>query len=299
MTRARSVQRQAGAEGRRRIEEGVEVPVVRANGIDIYYEVQGQGEPLVLIPYLAADQACYAFQVAEYAKNFTCFTVDLRGAGLSGKPEGTYTTELLADDVAAFMQAADVDRAHISGLSLGAATGMWLAAKYPARVKSLSLHSAWPSTDPFLGVVVEGWRIMAQALGSVTDMVIKGIFPWCFTPELYAARPEYIDSLAEFVRGRPMPPVDAFLRQSQAVLTHDARQVLGSIQAPTLITFGERDAVTSTRFAAPLTDGIPDSELVVFENCAHAPIYEDVDEFNQRTQEFLQRHSGPGSALTS
>ena len=76
--------------------------------------------------------------------------------------------------------------------------------------------------------MVEGWQIMAQALGSVTDMVIKGIFPWCFTPELYAARPDYIESLADFVRGRPMPPVDAFLRQSQAVLDHDARAVLGS-----------------------------------------------------------------------
>jgi pimeloyl-ACP methyl ester carboxylesterase len=267
------------------------VPVVQANGIDVFYEVQGDGEPLVLIPYLAADQACYAFQVAEYAKHFTCFTVDLRGAGLSGKPDGTYTSELLADDVAAFMQAAGVGQAHISGLSLGAATGMWLAAKYPDRVRSLSVHSAWPATDPFLAVVVEGWRIMAQALGSVTDMVIKGIFPWCFTPELYAARPEYIDSLADFVRGRPMPPVDAFLRQSQAVLTHDARAVLGSIQAPALITFGRHDMVTSTRFAEPLTQSIPRSELVLFEDCAHAPIYENVEEFNRRTLEFLQRHS--------
>ena len=281
----------AGAEGRRGVEEGMTVPVVQANGIDVYYEVQGEGEPVVLIPYLAADQACYAFQVAEYAKHFTCFTVDLRGAGLSGKPEGTYTTELLADDVAAFMQAAGVDQAHVSGLSLGAATGMWLAAKYPARVKSLSVHSAWPATDPFLSVVVEGWQIMARALGSVTDMVIKGIFPWCFTPELYAARPDYIDSLAEFVRGRPMPPVDAFLRQSQAVLTHDAREVLGSIQAPALITFGRHDMVTSTRFAGPLTQAIPHGELVVFEDCAHAPIYENVEEFNQRTLEFLHRHS--------
>lgn len=268
------------------------MPTVQANGIDIYYEVQGEGEPVVLIPYLAADQACYAFQVAEYAKHFTCFTVDLRGAGLSSKPEGTYTTELLADDVAAFMQAAGVDRAHVSGLSLGAATGMWLAAKHPARVKSLSLHSAWPNTDPFLRAVVEGWQIMAQGLGSVTDMVIKGIFPWCFTPEMYAARPEYVSSLAEFVRGRPMPPVDAFLRQSGAVLTHDAREVLGSIQAPTLLTFGQHDMVTSTRFADPLSDAIPESELIVFEHCAHAPIYEDVDEFNQQTQAFLQRHSG-------
>jgi len=268
------------------------MPTVPGNGIDIHYEVEGDGEPAVLIPYLAIDQACYAFQVAEYAKHFTCFTVDLRGAGRSGKPEGTYTTELFADDVAAFMQAAGLERAHIAGLSLGAATGMWLAAKYPARVKSLSLHSAWPATDPFLAAVVEGWQIMAQALDSVTEMAIKGIFPWCFTPELYAERPEYIESLAEFVRGRPMPSVEAFMRQSQAVLSHDARDALGSIQAPTLITFGRHDLVTSTRFADPLHEGIPGSELIVFEDCAHAPIYENADDFNQRTLAFLQRHSG-------
>jgi len=266
------------------------MPTVQANGIDIYYEQQGEGPPLVLIPYLAADQACYAFQVAEYANHFTCFSVDLRGAGLSGKPEGSYTTELLADDVAAFMQAVGLDSAHIFGLSLGAATSMWLAAKHPARVRSLSLHSAWDQTDPFLRVVVEGWRTMAQALDSVTDMVIDGIFPWCFTPELYAARPEYIDSLADFVRGRPMPPVDAFLRQSEAVLTHNAQQVLGSIQAPTLLTYGRHDLVTSTRFADPIREAIRGCELVVFEDCSHAPIYENVEEFNQQTLAFLQRY---------
>ncbi len=268
------------------------MPVVQGNGIEIYYEVQGEGEPMVLIPYLAADQACYAFQVAEYAKHFTCFTVDLRGAGLSAKPEGDYSTDVMAEDVAAFMQAAGIGSAHIAGLSLGAAVGTWLAARHPSRVKTLSLHSAWPSSDPFLRSVVETWQIMAQGLGSVTEMVIKGIFPWCFTPELYAARPEYIDSLADFVRSRPMPEVDAFMRQSGAVLGHDARTALASIQAPTQITFGEHDLVTSTRFAGPLTDGIAGAELIVFSGAAHAPIYEITDEFNERTLEFLLRHTG-------
>jgi 3-oxoadipate enol-lactonase len=268
------------------------MPVVRANNIEIYYEVQGEGEPLVLIPYLAADQACYAFQVADYARHFTCYTVDLRGAGLSGKPDGVYTTELFATDIAEFMQAVGIPSAHVFGLSLGAATGMWLAAKYPSLVKSLSLHSAWTATDPYLRVVVEGWRTMAKALDSVTDMVIQGIFPWCFTPELYAAKPEYIDSLADFVRSRPMPPVDAFLRQSDAVLAHDATGALGLIQAPTQVTFGRHDAACSTRFAGPLTEGIKNSELVVFEDCAHAPIYENVEEFNAATLAFLTRQSG-------
>jgi len=270
--------------------EEVSMPTVSANGIDIYYEVQGEGSPLVLIPYLAADQACYAFQVADYAKHFTCYTVDLRGAGLSGKPEGTYTTELLADDVAGFMQAVGLERAHVMGLSLGAATGMWLAAKHPERITSLSLHSAWDKTDPYLAAVVRTWRTMAKELESVTDMVIQGIFPWCFTPELYAAKPEYIESLADFVRGRPMPSVDAFMRQSDAVLAHDATGVLDRITAPTLLTFGEHDQCTSTRFASPITTRIPDAELVVFDGCAHAPIYEDVEGFNARTLAFLQEY---------
>jgi pimeloyl-ACP methyl ester carboxylesterase len=138
------------------------MPTVQGNGIDIYYEVQGEGEPLVLLPYLAIDQACYAFQVAEYAKHFACYTVDLRGAGLSGKPEGTYTTELFADDIAAFMDAANVERAHVAGLSLGAATGMWVAAKHPSRVKSLSLRGV---QQPHARVPEAPQRIAAGAGG--------------------------------------------------------------------------------------------------------------------------------------
>ena len=198
------------------------MPKVKANGITMNYEQQGSGEPLVLIPYLAADNACYAFQVADYAKHFTCISVDPRGAGETDKPDGVYSMELFADDVAAFMQAIGVERAHVSGLSLGAATGLWLAGKYPQRVKSLSLHSGWTKSDPFLKTVVEGWQTIAKGLGSVQEMVIQGIFPWCFTPELYAAKPDYIDQLAAFVRSRPKQPLDAFMRQSHAVIAHDA-----------------------------------------------------------------------------
>ena len=107
------------------------MPKIKVNDITMNYEQQGTGEPLVLIPHLAADHACYAFQVADYAKHFTCISVDPRGAGETDKPAGTYSTQLFADDVAAFMHAIGIDRAHVSGLSLGAATGMWLAAKYP------------------------------------------------------------------------------------------------------------------------------------------------------------------------
>ncbi len=123
-------------------------------------------------------------------------------------------------------------------------------------------------------------------------MVILGIFPWCFTPELYAAKPDYIKALADFVRGRPAQPYTAFMQESNAVIAHDAEAQLGKIQAPTQITFGRHDMVTSTRFAGTLKNGIHNAEVVIFEDCAHAAIYENVAEFNARTLAFLKQHSG-------
>jgi len=268
------------------------MPKIRAGNITMNYDQQGSGEPLVLIPYLAADYACYAFQVPDYAKRFTCVSVDLRGTGESDKPEGAYSTEMFADDIAALMQAIGIQKAHIYGVSLGAATGIWLAAKYPDRVKSLSLHSGWPKSDAFLKTVVQGWQVMAKAMNNVPEMVIQGIFPWCFTPTLYAGKPQYIQALSDFVRGRPKQPLDAFIRESDAVIGHDAQAQLGKIRAPTQITFGRYDMVTSTRFADGLKNGIKNSELHVFEDCSHAPLYENVPAFNEMTFAFLSRNAG-------
>jgi len=165
------------------------MPKVKVNDITMNYDQQGTGEPLILIPYLSADHACYAFQVADYAKHFTCISLDLRGTGESDNTDGPYTTGDLADDVAAFMQALNIPRAHIAGLSFGGAIGMWLAAKHPDKVISLSVHSSWHKTDPYARTVVESWQALAKGYNNMPEMVIRGIFPWCFTPELYATKP--------------------------------------------------------------------------------------------------------------
>jgi len=267
------------------------VPKVKANNLTMNYDQQGTGEPLILIPYLTADHACYAFQVAQYAKHFTCISLDLRGTGESDAPNGAYSTEFLADDVAAFMRELGIRKAHVSGLSLGAAIGMWLAAKYPDTVMSLSLHSGWPKTDAYLSAVIEGFQVMAKAMGSVPEMVILALFPWCLTPELYAAKPDYVQSLAAFVRSRPAQSLASFIQQSSAVIAHDAEAQLSRIMAPTQITFGRHDVATSTRFADRMKGRIRNSELLIFEGCAHAPIYENVEEFNNQTLQFLKRHA--------
>jgi 3-oxoadipate enol-lactonase len=82
-------------------------------------------------------------------------------------------------------------------------------------------------------------------------------------------------------------------------MAHDAEAQLGKIRAPTQITFGRHDMVTSTRFADRLKNGIKDSELYVFEDCSHAPLYENVPAFNEKTLGFLSKHTGQGSVASA
>jgi pimeloyl-ACP methyl ester carboxylesterase len=265
------------------------MPQVKVEGLTINYDVQGEGEPLLLIPYTSADHACWAFQLPAYTEHFSCIAIDLPGSGESDKPAGPYSTEGLADQVAAFLGAIGIEQAHVAGVSLGAAVATHLAARHPGRVRSLSLHSGWDASDDYFKIVVGQWRTLASALPTVADVVIQSIFPWCFTPEMYVERPEFVDTLVDFVRGRPAQPVDAFLAQTDAVIAHDASPVLRDIDAPTLITFGARDLVCSTRFAEPLNSGIDGSELVVFEHLSHCGLHEDPETFNRATLDFLLR----------
>jgi pimeloyl-ACP methyl ester carboxylesterase len=265
------------------------MPRADVDGLTINYDVQGEGEPLLLIPYTSADHACFAFQLPAYTERFSCIAVDLPGSGESDKPVGPYSTVGYADQLAAFLGAIGIEEAHVAGMSLGAAVGIHLAARHPQRVRSLSLHSGWHATDDYLTVVVEQWRTLASTLPTVADVVIAAIFPWCFTPEMYADRPDFVQTLVDFVRSRPAQPVDAFLAQIDAVVAHDASAVLGEIHAPTLITFGARDLVCSTRFAEPLTSGIAGSELLVFDHLSHAGLHEDPETFNGATLDFLLR----------
>ena len=111
------------------------MPQVEVDRLTINYDVQGEGEPLLLIPYLSADHACYAFQLPAYTEHFSCIALDLPGSGESDKPPGPYSTADYADQVAAFLGAIGVERAHVAGVSLGGAVGIHLAARRTGGVR--------------------------------------------------------------------------------------------------------------------------------------------------------------------
>lgn len=265
------------------------MPQAQINGTTIHYDRQGDGEPLILIPFLTADHACFTFQVPAYAAHFTCYAVDLRGSGATARGESECTMRQFVEDVAAFVDSIGAEQVHLTGYSLGGAVAMSFAAAYPDRVRSLSLHSTWPRSDSYLRTVVASWQIVAEAQRDVCETAIAAIFPWCFTPERYANQPEFIQAIVEFARSRPKQRLTDFLEHSTAVIRHDALDTLTKVRAPTQITFGSADVITSTRFVEPFRDAIPHAEVEIFEDCSHAPFLEDVDSFNSRTLAFLTR----------
>lgn len=266
------------------------MPEIQINGTTVHYDRQGSGEPLVMIPFLTADHACFAFQLPAYAEHFSCYAVDLRGSGATARGDAQCTMAQFVEDVAAFVAAMGFEKVRIMGYSLGGAVAMSFAATYPDKVLSLGLHSSWPKSDSYLQTVVSSWQVVARALDDVCETAINAIFPWCFTPERYE-QPDFIAGVVAFAKSRPRQRVADFLEHSTAVIRHDALDALRSIRAPTQITFGAHDVVTSTRFAEPMLGAIPHAEVELFEDCSHAPFLEDADDFNARTLAFLTRHS--------
>ena len=141
--------------------------------------------------------------------------------------------------------------------------------------------------DAFLRALWRQWRSRTSA-PTVADAVILGIFPWCFTPEMYAERPDFVDGLEDFVRGAPPSPwTPSWPRPRRPSPTTRARG-LGDVAAPTLIT-----SAAGTSSAPPASpsrsEGIAGSDLVIFDDLSHAALHEDPETFNAATLEFLLR----------
>ena len=113
------------------------MPTVRVGDINMYYEIHGKGEPLLLIMGLGSDLTSWIFQIPEFSKKYRVIAFDNRGVGRSDAPDVPYSTAMMADDTTGLLDALGIERAHILGLSMGGFIAQELALKYPQRVKSL------------------------------------------------------------------------------------------------------------------------------------------------------------------
>ena len=264
-------------------------------GITMYYEVEGQGQPLLLIMGTNADHSIWAPQVAAYRDHYMVITYDARGTGQSTHPAELekYSMRILADDAAALLDEINIPSAHVSGLSLGSATAQELAINYPTKIRSLQLHGTWGFSDEWFIRMIDTNEYPVQ--NNDFERYVRTALLWVSSPAFINDEPEKV---AEFERGiiagNPHPPSkEGMLGHFHADKTHNTLDRLGNIDAPTLVTSGEMDWQVPTRYGLIVQNEIPGAEMHVFQgpNSSHIAFAEMTNEWNDFTLRWLAQRN--------
>jgi pimeloyl-ACP methyl ester carboxylesterase len=257
------------------------------NGIDLSYEEQGSGPPLLLIPGLAATASYWASLAPALAPHFHLIALDNRGAGRSSAPPGPYTTRVLADDAAALLDHLGIERAHILGFSLGSLIAQELTLAHPERVDRLVLlgSTAQPNHatfDPWVDLFVQAYERELDFNG-----FSLWLMAWLFTPT-FMEQPDVvaatIPALASALASSSAQGVAA---QAAAAKGHDTLNRLGNVAAPTLVLVGEADIVFPVIYSRALADAIPEAKLQVLPSGGHAVSLEDPESTATALLQFL------------
>jgi pimeloyl-ACP methyl ester carboxylesterase len=273
---------------------------VRVDDIHIYYEIFGQGDPLVLIAGTGSSCANWRiFQVPEFSKYYQVIIYDHRGMGRSDKPDMHYSTRLFGKDCAGLMDALGIQKAHIMGQSMGGRVAQWVALDYPEKVRSLIL-SATGSGNFALNVN----RTRGIPLRTALEMIEKGYERYMrdhwkgrfmFTEDFVEGHPEIVKRFQDAVL-EDLPPLKFYLRHVIARQEHETTALLCQIKAPTLVVYGSEDTVTDdggsfhTGSSKVLAEKIPNAEVVVVPGAAHGYLRQRPEKAHPPILDFLRRH---------
>lgn len=229
-----------------------------------HHEVTGppDGPPLLLANALGTSLRLWDPQVAGLAARYRVIRFDTRGHGRSPAPAGPYTIGELGADALAVLDRLGVARAHVCGLSLGGAVGMWLARYAPERVDRLVLCCTSARFGPAGPWVERARTVRAGGTGAIADTVAGR---W-FTPGYAAREPERVATVRAMLAGTP---VEGYAACCDLLAHLDLRAALGAIAAPTLVVSAAEDPATPPGDGAEIARGIPGARFVVVADAAH------------------------------
>jgi 3-oxoadipate enol-lactonase len=262
------------------------MPKVKANGIDLYYELHGpeEAEVLVLSNGVLMSTASWAYQTPVLSQRYRLILYDCRGMWLSEHPPGPYSMELHADDLAALLDALGIERAHIGGTSYGAEVSMVFALRYPERAQSLIVTAAVSHLDPLLMGLADIW--IEAARSHDPELLFKVVYPLTFSEAWIAANQEALDLARQRYEALDFDALlELFLCFSRLDITAD----LHHITAPTLVVAGELDALKSRKYADVIAREIPGAEYALIPNAGHAAMWERAGVFNSLILGFLAK----------
>lgn len=241
---------------------------LKANGIEIEYEIKGSGEPLVLIAGLGYSRWCWHRVVDGLAEHYQVITFDNRGVGGTTRTEGQYTAELLADDTAALLDGLGIKQANICGISMGGFIAQALTIRRPDLFKRLILMSTGFGGPRQIPPPPE---MIAKLKDTTMDPRSRALLS--VAPGFENREPEFFDEWMESRALHTATPA-GYLSQLAIGLRllsgeHSFEEKLSSIRVPSLIVFGELDRLIPAANADLLQAAIPGSQKIVFEKIGH------------------------------
>ena len=265
---------------------------IEANGIDINYEIAGEGPWITMSHSLACNLRMWDPQMQVLTKKYKVLRYDTRGHGQSGAPSGDYTLEQLADDVKALLDALKIKQTHWMGLSMGGMIGQTFALKYPGVFQSMVLADTTSRRPPDAAKM---WaeRIQNAQQKGMEALVETTLERW-FTEPYRNAHKDVMARIGNDIRNTP---VAGFVGCCQAISKIDVTDRLKEVRIPTLIMVGEHDHGTPPEAARAIHENLPGSELKIIPSAAHLSNIEQTQIFNEAMLGFLGRVSNLG--LTS
>jgi len=274
------------------------MPIAHVNEVDLYFEEEGSGEPLLLIMGLAADSLAWVFQRPAFAQRYRAIVFDNRGVGRSSKPPGPYTTAQMARDTKGLLDVLGISRAHVLGVSMGGMIAQELALQFPEAVRSLVLACTYAAPDA--GVLATRDALVTQLGGRVAPdgtievdlsrldplQFFQTLMPLVFNPDFLARElPRLMELFASSLQYGFSP--QGILGQVAAVLTHNTEDRLAQIRVPTLVLTGDADRLVPPAYSERLAALIPGAKLVKIPGGSHAFNLEQPEAFNRAVLEFL------------
>jgi pimeloyl-ACP methyl ester carboxylesterase len=262
---------------------------VHTNGQELFYEIHGDGPPLVLVMGIGYDSSLWTLQqVPVLSTRFRVILLDNRDAGRSSRADHPYRVADMADDVAGLLDALDIRRAHLLGLSMGSMIGIEFALRHPDRLDRLVL--AGPGGAPARSAVdpISIWNwVKANDPGG--EVFGGQQLTWLFSAGFLRDQQAVQETIALLASNpNPVQP-EAYDRQAQAYLHFDALDRLDGITARTLVIVGEQDLLTPPWVAREVADGIPGArfDTITGDGSSHVVPLERPDEFNRLVMNFL------------
>lgn len=260
---------------------------LKANGIEINYEIEGDGPVVTFSHSLACNLSMWDEQARALKGRYRILRFDTRGHGQTSAPAAAYTLEQLAHDLKGLLDGLSITATHFVGLSMGGMIGQVFALKYPAMVQSLVLCD---TTSRYPSAAAPVWEERIKAVGAkgMEPMVAPTLERW-FTAPFRARRQDLMDKVGAMIRSTPAP---GYIGCCHAIPKINVTARLKEVRCPALVIVGEEDLGTPVEMAREIHAALPGAELAILSRASHLSNVEQPAEFNRALGGFLDKLSG-------